>query len=67
MGDIDDKFIMDGFSDTKLSEFIGNAIGLGTMVALVKEVHRVQQETVFSDPIRQTLESLKTIEQPTLF
>jgi len=67
MGDIEDKFQFGSFSNTKLSEFIGNAIGLGTMRALLKDIIEVYNQTDFSEPVMQTIEPIKPRVQESLF
>jgi len=67
MGDLEDKFKFGNFSNTKLSEFIGNAIGLGTMRALLKDIIEVYNQTDFNNPIVQTIEPIKPIVQGSLF
>ena len=38
MGDFEDKFLLDGFSDTKLYEFIGNAMDISTTRNLISKM-----------------------------
>jgi len=67
MGDTEDKFKFGNFSDSKLSEFIGNAIGLGTMEHLLKSILKEYEATEFRDPIKQSLDPMEPVEEKRLF
>lgn len=52
MGDFDDNFIHGDFSDNKMYEFIGNAICLNTMRALIITMLKHSENINFTKPLR---------------
>jgi DNA (cytosine-5)-methyltransferase 1 len=53
-GDFEDKFIMDGFSDTKLYEFIGNAMDINTTKNLITKMIEFSKNIEFGRPVLKT-------------
>ena len=51
MGDFDDKFKIDGFLDTKLYEFIGNAIDVNTIRRLIVQMLNHAKDLNFTTPL----------------
>jgi len=49
-GDFEDRFILDGFSDTKLYEFIGNAMDISTTKNLIERMLEHLESVKISEP-----------------
>lgn len=65
-GDFEDKFKIDGFSDTKLYEFIGNAMDISTTKNLITQMIKHSETVEFTKPNEPSFKS-KQITQGELF
>jgi len=67
MGDVDDKFIFGDFSDSKLTQFIGNAVEIKTATNLIVKLLIDYKNTKFLEPIETVNVQIKVVEQFDLF
>jgi len=66
-GDFEDKFIIDGFSDTKLYEFIGNAMDISTTKNLIVRMLEHLKNVDITKPKETTFIQSVSDKQKTLF
>ena len=66
-GDFEDMFDLGDFSDSKLFFFIGNAIDINTMKALISKILTHSEEITFMDPQPCSFEKSAEKEEITLF
>jgi len=66
-GDFKDKFIIDGFSDTKLYEFIGNAMDISTTKNLIIRMLEHLKNVDITKPRETTFIQSVSDKQKTLF
>jgi len=66
-GDFEDKFVMDGFSDTKLYEFIGNAMDISTTKNLLIKMLEHLKTIKLNKPIEPSFKISTINNKKTLF
>jgi len=65
-GDFQDMFKLDGFSDSKLYEFIGNAMDINTTKNLITQMMKHSERVEFTEPLNPSFER-KEIAKTSLF